>query len=235
MSDAENAVALRRRQLLQAGSAGLAATVVPGCVGAVGGEPNSVSVDGSAPRPSEVATEDASPALSPRSPDVVGEPSMRGAEGGSPNQDLPGTGTNSTKGGADAASSETASSDAGSTGAASTCAPSADAYVLSLADHPELSSTGGSAVFSDPRYSDPICGMGGFYIVKTRSGQYAAFSTGCTHDCCEVEVQDDSVFCPCHGSRFDLMTGQVTAGPARNNLPSLPISTDGSCVRIQLT
>jgi Rieske Fe-S protein len=30
------------------------------------------------------------------------------------------------------------------------------------------------------------------------------------------------------------MTGQVTNGPARKNLPSLPVSTDGKNVCVQL-
>ena len=120
------------------------------------------------------------------------------------------------------------------TGPTVACVKDGNTFVLSLAQHPELAKPGGSAVLYDPRYFDPICDSGAFYIVQTSPGNYAAFSASCTHMCCEAQVQGTTLFCACHKSRFNLMTGQVIAGPARRSLPSLPVSTDGSNVCVQL-
>ena len=228
MSYAPNALALRRRQLLQAGSAGVAAAALPACLVNIGGGNPVGQSDGSASlEPSEAATPDAS---SPSPDAAVQTPPMPppGAGSSLPPENAPDTGSAMLieAGPADAEPIES--------GPTAACVKDGNTYVFPLAQHPELAKVGSATVLYDPRYSDPVCFGSAFYIVQTSPGKYTAFSALCTHACCEALVQGTTLFCSCHGSRFNLLTGQVTAGPARKNLPSLPVSTDGANVCVQL-
>jgi Rieske Fe-S protein len=51
----------------------------------------------------------------------------------------------------------------------------------------------------------------------------AAFSAICTHMGCTVNVDGAELVCPCHGSRYDALTGAVTRGPAARNLEAIPV------------
>ncbi len=66
----------------------------------------------------------------------------------------------------------------------------------------------------------------GVYVVRQAEG-FHALSATCTHLGCRTSYQADSsaIFCPCHGSRFDL-TGAVTDGPAPRPLPRLQLVVD---------
>jgi nitrite reductase/ring-hydroxylating ferredoxin subunit len=48
-------------------------------------------------------------------------------------------------------------------------------------------------------------------------GDLHAFDDVCTHQQCslsEGELDGTVIECPCHGSQFDIMTGEVVEGPA---------------------
>jgi Rieske Fe-S protein len=60
-------------------------------------------------------------------------------------------------------------------------------------------------------------------ISHPAKGKVAAFSAICTHAGCEVKPAGQSLDCPCHGSKFDYATGEVTAGPAKTALPAVAI------------
>jgi Rieske Fe-S protein len=63
-------------------------------------------------------------------------------------------------------------------------------------------------------------------VVLTRdaAGQVHGFSAVCTHQGCTVEkVQNGTIDCPCHGSRFDASTGAPVAGPAKRPLPPVEV------------
>jgi Rieske Fe-S protein len=65
----------------------------------------------------------------------------------------------------------------------------------------------------------------GFFVVR-RDQQLFALSSVCTHKGCKVRVADDlSFFCKCHKSTFD-KDGRVTKGPAKRDLPRIPVATD---------
>jgi Rieske Fe-S protein len=65
----------------------------------------------------------------------------------------------------------------------------------------------------------------GFFIVR-RAQEVFALSSICTHRGCKVRLQEDGSFnCHCHHSRFD-PDGHVTKGPARHDLPRLPVAWD---------
>jgi Rieske Fe-S protein len=70
-------------------------------------------------------------------------------------------------------------------------------------------------------------------IVLTRDGgdTVHGFSAICTHLGCTVDsVENGTIMCPCHGSRFDAQTGAVRAGPATRPLPAVPVTVRGSSV-----
>jgi Rieske Fe-S protein len=65
----------------------------------------------------------------------------------------------------------------------------------------------------------------GFFIIR-RADEVFALSSICTHRHCKVRVEEDGSFnCHCHHSEFD-PDGHVTKGPARQDLPRLPVAWD---------
>ncbi len=75
------------------------------------------------------------------------------------------------------------------------------------------------AAFTDPYSGDPA------YVLHLTSNNFVAFNAVCPHAGCTVQpVLSQSVFqCPCHGSQFDLSSGQVISGPASSNLTPVNI------------
>ena len=49
----------------------------------------------------------------------------------------------------------------------------------------------------------------------------------CTHAGCDVEPQNGTLYCPCHGSRFD-SNGKVLQGPAGSALVHFAVSVDAA-------
>lgn len=66
-------------------------------------------------------------------------------------------------------------------------------------------------------------------LTRPTENEIRAFSSVCTHQGCAVEPGSGELECPCHGSRFDLSTGEVLSGPAFEPLPevSVEVSADG--------
>ncbi|MEU3598000.1 Rieske (2Fe-2S) protein [Streptomyces sp. NPDC006798] len=63
-------------------------------------------------------------------------------------------------------------------------------------------------------------------------GEFKAFSAQCTHAGCALDkVEGVEGNCPCHGSRFDVTTGQALNGPATVPLPQVPVTVrDGRLI-----
>lgn len=67
----------------------------------------------------------------------------------------------------------------------------------------------------------------GFFLIRT-NGKLVALSSYCTHRICKVTAQANHTFlCNCHGSKFTEQ-GKVTEGPAKRDLPVLPMNTAGN-------
>jgi nitrite reductase/ring-hydroxylating ferredoxin subunit len=67
-------------------------------------------------------------------------------------------------------------------------------------------------------------------------GRVHAFDDTCTHAGCSLaqgELDDTVVTCPCHGSRFDVRSGDVLRGPARRPVRSRAVSVKGDDVLVE--
>jgi Rieske Fe-S protein len=65
------------------------------------------------------------------------------------------------------------------------------------------------------------------FIVVKSSSSLNVFSNKCTHAGCRINREiDGQLVCPCHGSRYDSLTGKVLQGPAGLPLSTIPFITD---------
>ena len=66
-------------------------------------------------------------------------------------------------------------------------------------------------------------------LTQPVAGTFKAFSATCTHQGCTVaEVAGGTINCPCHGSKFAVADGAVTAGPAPRPLPEKAVTVKGT-------
>lgn len=64
-----------------------------------------------------------------------------------------------------------------------------------------------------------------------------AFSDICTHRQCNLslggEIEGTTIECECHGSVFDMATGDVIEGPATEPIATFPVVDDGGDLKIE--
>ena len=61
-------------------------------------------------------------------------------------------------------------------------------------------------------------------VAQPSEGQYKAYSPVCTHQGCQLQVQDSNrIVCPCHGSEFATADGSVLHGPAETPLKTYSV------------
>ena len=95
--------------------------------------------------------------------------------------------------------------------------PSDGSVLAAVADVP----VGGGVVLTD---RDVV-------VTQPVSGTFKAFSATCTHQGCAVsEVANGTINCPCHGRRFAVADGSVTAGPATTPLPEKTVAVHDNAV-----
>ena len=59
-------------------------------------------------------------------------------------------------------------------------------------------------------------------LVINKNKKFYCLQARCTHagaPLAEGELENDVLKCPWHGSRFNIQTGEVVQGPAKNRLP----------------
>ena len=80
--------------------------------------------------------------------------------------------------------------------------------------------------------------VGDTAVCLARTGEgWLAFDDTCTHEECslaEGELDGEVVICPCHGSEFDLRTGDVVTPPALEPLPIYEAREDGGTLFVRL-
>ena len=66
---------------------------------------------------------------------------------------------------------------------------------------------------------------------------FYAFGDTCTHQRCslaEGSLDGTTVTCPCHGSQFNVTTGDVLHGPAREPVRSYPVRLESGTLRVEV-
>ena len=77
---------------------------------------------------------------------------------------------------------------------------------------------------------EPVC------LTKVE-GQICAFTDNCTHisgPLNEGELEGCTLTCPWHGAQFDVRTGKVLRGPARQDLYTYPIKIEDETIFVGL-
>lgn len=70
-------------------------------------------------------------------------------------------------------------------------------------------------------------------VTQPTEGEFKAWANICTHQGCALEsISADGIRCPCHGSVFDVATGEPLSGPADSALSELPITVDGDSITL---
>jgi nitrite reductase/ring-hydroxylating ferredoxin subunit len=74
--------------------------------------------------------------------------------------------------------------------------------------------------------------------VANVGGTYYAFEDACTHEQCslaeEGELAGTTLTCTCHGSEFDVRTGNVLAPPATLPVKAYRTRVDGDALQIEV-
>jgi len=70
-------------------------------------------------------------------------------------------------------------------------------------------------------------------VVNLGDGQFRAVGDVCSHEHYhlsegEVDVDDETIECPRHGSTFDLATGRPRTLPATLPVPAFPVKVEGT-------
>jgi nitrite reductase/ring-hydroxylating ferredoxin subunit len=71
--------------------------------------------------------------------------------------------------------------------------------------------------------------------VARAGGRLYAFDDTCTHEECPLSdgiLTDREVECPCHGSIFDMRTGEALTGPALESLRTYPVRVEDGRIQV---
>ena len=77
---------------------------------------------------------------------------------------------------------------------------------------------------------EPIC-------LARVNGDICAFTDNCTHisgPLNEGELDGDVLTCPWHGAQFNVRTGKVLRGPARQDIVTYPVKIEGKSILVRL-
>jgi nitrite reductase/ring-hydroxylating ferredoxin subunit len=114
--------------------------------------------------------------------------------------------------------SSDAATDSSSAGGSDSESPSAGASssgdtLGAAADIP----VGGGTVFPDAKV----------VVTQPTEGEFKGFSAVCTHQGCAVSgVEDGTIDCPCHGSKFSIEDGSPQGGPATKPLGEVGVTVE---------
>ena len=103
------------------------------------------------------------------------------------------------------------------------------------ADTPAGESAGGAtapltAIADVPVGGGIILANAKLVVTQPTAGEFKCFTAVCTHQSCLVSTVTTTINCSCHGSAFDISTGEVVGGPAPAPLAETAITTEGDQV-----
>ncbi len=93
-----------------------------------------------------------------------------------------------------------------------------------------LSDVQENSLFTVEADGEPVC------LTKI-DGIIYAFTDNCTHisgPLNEGELEESTITCPWHGAQFDVRTGKVLCGPARQDLFTYPVKVENGGIYISL-
>lgn len=73
--------------------------------------------------------------------------------------------------------------------------------------------------------------------IANLDGDFVAFGDVCTHQQCSLadgDLDDMTVICSCHGSEFDVRTGEVLSGPATESEPVFEVLVENDEVKVSV-
>jgi nitrite reductase/ring-hydroxylating ferredoxin subunit len=73
-------------------------------------------------------------------------------------------------------------------------------------------------------------------LIANLAGKYYAIGNNCTHRGCKLSegiLKGSSVQCPCHGSTFDIKTGNVLKGPANKPENVFQVKVEGDKILVK--
>jgi 3-phenylpropionate/trans-cinnamate dioxygenase ferredoxin component len=74
-------------------------------------------------------------------------------------------------------------------------------------------------------------------LIANSEGKFYAIGNKCTHRGCKLSngrLKGDQVICLCHGSTFDLKTGEVVHGPATEPEPSYKVGVRDDNLQVEV-
>ena len=111
----------------------------------------------------------------------------------------------------------------------------------SSSDTPGASSTSSGGSASDDAISTSDIPVGGgtifaadkIVVTQPTAGDFKAFTAVCTHQGCVVaKVEDGTIDCTCHGSKFSIEDGSVENGPATKALAEKTVTVTGDSLTV---
>ena len=72
--------------------------------------------------------------------------------------------------------------------------------------------------------------------VANAGGTFYPFGDICTHMGCSLadgDLEETTVTCPCHGSEFDVTSGEVLRGPAREPVGVYEVRAEGENLEVK--
>ena len=73
------------------------------------------------------------------------------------------------------------------------------------------------------------------FLAVNINGTFHVLRNSCTHRGCKLSngtLNGEIVHCPCHGSEFNVRSGIVVKGPAKEALPSYPARVENGNISI---
>jgi 3-phenylpropionate/trans-cinnamate dioxygenase ferredoxin component len=88
-----------------------------------------------------------------------------------------------------------------------------------------------------PGMRQVLVGEAAVCVAHTEDGGWYAIDDSCTHEDCSLskgDLSDHLVECPCHGSQFDVRTGDVLNLPAVLPVHTHQVTVVGDRVRVEV-